>query len=190
MSMSLALHGIVQWFRTKNGWKENECGAQYDATPQLFEAGQFYVAVDDGGVGTGNETTDSLKEILDITIGIWRRSEHLSQRDRKGVLKDPIDKYLIGAYTLADLDRSVIVPKYNGLHNNYTFLTYLNSYFGLPNEDDGASFIRPLNYKGRGRMETFGVDDGGSVITWYGYRLRFRGLDREQKLRNTSHALG
>jgi hypothetical protein len=190
MSMPLALEHTQEWLREKNGWKDNECGVQYDALPMLQDAGQFYVAIDDAGVETGNELTDSIKEILTLTIGIWRRQEHLSQRDRKSILKLPTDKYLLGSWTLFDLERTVLLPRLNGLHANYAFVTALNLRYNLPDEDFGATFILPLFYRGRGRMETYGVDDGGATQCWYGYRLRFRGLAREQKLRSASWAQG
>jgi len=190
MSMSLALEHCQQWFREQNDWKNNECGVNYDALPMLQDAGQFYVAIDDGGVETGNETTDSILEVLTLTIGIWRRKEHLTQRDRLAQLKLPSDKYLLGSWTLSDLERTVLLPRFNGLHTNYAFLEGLNTRYNLPSEDYGARFYRPLIYKGRGRMETFGVDDGGAEQIWYGYRLRFRGLHREQKLRSINDAQG
>jgi hypothetical protein len=185
--MALALEHTQEWLREKNGWKFNECGVNYDALPMLQDAGQFYIAIDDAGVEVGNELTDSVKEVLTLTIGIWRRSEHLSQRDRRFELKMPIDKYLLGSWTLYDLERVVMLPYLNGLHANYSYLSSLNTRYNLPDADYGATFIRPLFYKGRGRMETYGVDDGGSIQTWYGYRLRFRGLDREQKLRRVAN---
>lgn len=190
MSMALALEFTAEYLRKYNGWKPNECGVNYDALPLLQDAGQFYVAVDDSGVETGLDATDSIKEILSITVGIWRRSEHLSQRDRRGNLKLPFDKYLIGAYTLHDLERAIIIPRLNGLHGNYSFTNELNTRYNLPDEDNGAKFHLCWFYKGRGRIETYGVDDGNLTQTWFGYRLRFRGLTREQRLHVSTYATG
>ena len=97
MSMALALEYCQEYLRTKYGWKENEVGVQYDAVPPP-NAGLFYVGIDDAGVDTGNDETDALKESLTITIGIWRRPEHLLY-DRRAHLKLPTDGYLIGAWT-------------------------------------------------------------------------------------------
>lgn len=190
MSMAMALEFTQEWLRSKHGFRANECGVQYDAVPMLQDAGNFYVAIDDSGVETGNEQTDSIKEVLSITVGVWRRSEHLSQRDRIGQLKLPIDKYLIGAYTLSDLERMIIIPRLNGLHGNYEFTSELNTRYNLPDPELGAGFHLAWYYKGRGRIETYGVDDGQSIVTWYGYKLRFRGITREQRLHKSNYATG
>lgn len=190
MSMAFVLEHTAEWLRKYNGWKHNECGVQFDAVPMLQNAGQFYIAVDDAGVETGNDTTDSIKEVLSITLGIWRRSEHLSQRDKRGELKLPFDKYLAGAYTLHDLERAVLIPRLNGIHANYEYVNELNTRYSLPDPDNGGVFHLCFMYKGRGRIETYGVDDGNTVQTWYGYRLRFRGLTREQRLRSGTQAQG
>ncbi len=182
MSMALALEFAQEYLRGKNNWQPNECGVQYDALPPN-EAGQFYVAIDDSGVETGPDTTSSLREILTITIGIWRRPEHLSLKDRKGLLKLPVDKYLLGAYTIHDLERAVILPRLNGLHQNWKFVNELNTKYELPHPEYGDKFFLPFVYRGRGRMETVGNDtETGAVVAWYGYRLRFRGLAREQSM--------
>ena len=193
MSMAMALEYTAEWLMEKNSWTNNQVGVQPDAIPPNT-AGPWYVAIDDSGVETGEDATDALKEILTITIGIWRRSEHL-QNDRKGILKLVKDKYLLGAWTLHRLERTILIHKSgaeikNGLHNNYSFLTGLNLRFNLPNEADGAEFRMPWNYKGRGRMETIGLADEQAIHAFYGYRLRFRGLMRLQKLRRTEDAIG
>lgn len=190
MSMALVLEHTAEFLRKYNGWTYEQCGVQYDAVPMLQNAGQFYIAVDDAGVETGNDSTDSLKEVMSITVGVWRRSEHLSQRDRRGNLKLPFDKYLAGAYTLHDLERTIIVPRLNGLHANYTYVNELNTRYNLPDPDAGPVFHLCFMYKGRGRIETYGVDDANTIQTWYGYRLRFRGLTREQRLRHSTQAQG
>lgn len=185
MSMALALEGIQNWLRDRNGWKPNECGVQYDALPG-FDSGQFYVAIDDAGVEAGSPNTNSIKETLSITIGIWKRPEHLAGM-RKGQLKLPLDKYLLGSWTLHQLERQVIIRQLHGLHANYEFMNYLNSINFLPDDLEGAKFNQPLFYGGRGRMDTVAVDAKGlsDPVAWIGYRLRFRGLVREQRLGNS-----
>jgi hypothetical protein len=195
MSMALALEFTQTWLRDRFSWKWNECAVSHDALPS-YDAGNFFIAIDDMGVETGSEVTDSLREILNIQIGIWRRPEFLA-KDRRGLLKMPQDLYLLGSWTLHDLERAVIVHKSgdptkpNGLHNNWSFRTALNTYCNLPNENDGAEFITPWNYRGRGRMESVTLDNrGGEDQAFLGYRLRFRGCMREQKLRETEDAIG
>lgn len=183
--MSLALDFCQVWLRDKMGLKSNECGVQFDCQPPN-DAGQFYIGIDDGGVEAGPENTNSLRETLNINIGIWRKPEHLSQKDRKGILQLPRDKYLLGAYTIADLERKVIVKRLNGLHHNAEFLLALNEYYGLPDVNLGSAFNTVLWYKGRSKMQFLSVDvDANTAQPWYGYLLRFRGLVREQRLVST-----
>lgn len=185
----------MEWLREKYDWQPNQCGVQFDALPPA-EAGQFFVALDDGGVEAGDDRTASLKEIVNITVGIWRKPEHLSQKDRRGNLKLPLDKYLLGAYTLHDLERKVIV--YNptsgnhGLHDNWVFMNGLNTRYSLPHVEAGGTFCTPLRYRGKGRMEFIGVEGtlGADTQPWYGFRLRLRGLLREQPTNNSNYALG
>lgn len=194
MSMALALEFTAEWLRDKHGWTVQQCGVQYDAIPAM-DAGPLYVAVDDAGVESGDASTDSLKEILTITIGIWRRPEHL-MKDKRGILKLPTDKYLIGAYTLAELERTVLVHNSaiagkNGLHHNWAFVNGINARYNLPNDQEGAGFITPWSYRGRGRMESIAIDNGSQQPdSWFGYRLRLRGLQRETKIRAATDASG
>lgn len=194
--MALVLEGMQQWLREKYGWQPNQCGVQQDAQPS-YDAGDFYVALDDAGVESGRPDTDSLKETFRVTVGIWRRPEHL-QPDKRGILKLPTDKYLIGVHTLHRLERAVIVHKTVsgaivenkfGFHNNWSFRTYLNTRFDLPGEY-GAPFTGCLTYRGRSAMEVIGIDDSNSMQAWYGYRLQFMGLYRESKHRTTDDAIG
>lgn len=196
--MALVIEYTVSWLRLKNNWAINQCGPQVDALPAM-DAGPFYVAVDDAGVETGGEDSDYLKEIFTITIGIWRRPEHFSQRDRRGELKLPNDRYISGAYTLADLERLVLVHKTvagvatkNGLHGNWLFRQALNTNYGLPDATLGAEFTGCLTYRGRSRMEGVAIDNKtvADPEPWLGYRLRFRGLSRTQKMRTTDDAIG
>lgn len=198
MSMAMGLEFVTEYLISKNeGWTKDHVGVQPDAIPP-YNAGPWYIALDDSGTEGGNDETDSLKETLNITIGIWRRSEHLLN-DRKGLMKYPNDKYLIGAWTLHRLERAVVVhksmtPVKNGLHNNWGLVSGINERYHLPNEEDGAGFLFPLRFKGRGRMETVGFPGPESNPTaatvFFGYRLRFRGLTREQKMRDTTDAIG
>jgi hypothetical protein len=195
MSMALALEFTAEWLRQKNGWQPNQCAVSNDAVP-AYDAGQFFIAVDDAGVETGTEVTDSLKELLNLTIGIWRRPEYVA-RDRRGLLKLPNDLYILGAWTLHDFERLIIVhktadqEKRNGLHNNWAFLSALNTRYNLPSSENGAEFRTPLTYRGRGRMESVVLDNrSGESQPWLGYRLRWRGLYREQKYRTAEDAIG
>lgn len=194
MSMAMALEYVTEFLIQQNGWTKDQVGVQPDAIPP-YNAGPFYIALDDSGTEGGNDETDDLEETLNLTISIWRRPEHLLN-DRKGLMKYPQDKYLIGAWTLHRLERAVVVhksasPVKNGLHQNWSLVSGINARYNLPSDEDGASFILPLRYKGRGRMETTGyADDQGTAQVFYGYRLRFRGLKRVQKMRNTNDSIG
>lgn len=199
MSMAFSLQYGAEHLRTKYGWQPNQCGVQFDALPPN-DAGQFYIALDDGGVEAGAEDTEALTEVVSWTVGIWRKPEHLFIKDKRGDLHSPIDKYLMGAYTLNDLERMVIIDrpsnKFWGFHKNWKFLQGLNERFSLPHTQDGDKYFTPLVYRGRGRMEMIGLDRGvlgdGSIDVqpWFGYRLRFRGLMRTQATNNPNKYLG
>lgn len=201
MSSALALEFMQVWFRDKMSWDHTKCGVQHNALPSL-NGGHFFMAFDEGGVTSGNPQTDSLKEQHSFTVGIWKRPEHLT-KDLRHTLKMPQDVYLAQSWTLYTLERAAIVsrnatvsstsptPLY-GLHLNYLFLRMLNEYYNLPDGEIGAEFITPLYYRGRGPMEIIDLADEGDSKpnAWYGYRLRFEGLVREQKLRSSTDALG
>lgn len=189
MSMAFSLQYGAEWLRTKYGWTAQQCGVQFDCLPPN-DAAQFYVALDDGGVEAGPDNVEALTEILNWNIGIWRKPEHLQLKDKRGNLQLPHDKYLVGAYTLHDLERKVLVSnptnKLFGFHKNWDFMKGLNERFGLPHQVDGDAYYTAMVYKGRGKMEMMGVDRGllpdGSVDAqcWFGYKMRFRGLPRTQ----------
>lgn len=186
MSISLVLQGVRDYLRAEYQWRPEECGVTPNAEP-IPTAGQFFVGIEQSGVETGLESTDSLKETFTVEIGIWRRAGSRPP-DRFGTLHLPSDLYLANAHTLHELQRKVVVSinGQGGLHKNYRFLTFLNSLFGLPNLDDGPDFTTPLQWLG-GQMRPEGIqagqnDNGPAFI---GYRLRFRGLLREQLLRGS-----
>jgi hypothetical protein len=197
MAMALLLEYMEEWLRAKNAvlQDDNACGVQQDALPQL-DAGPVFVAINDLGVETGPDSTDSLLEIFNVEVGIWIRPEHLSVTGGFGELKLPDDEYLVAAYTLHKLERAVLVHKTgdsnkNGFHANYAFLAALNARYTLPHEERGAKFTTPLFYRGRTRMDVLTLGDGSdSPNSWFGYRLRFRGCRREQKLRAANDAIG
>lgn len=189
MTMALALEFTQEWFRDKYGWEWNECGVRFQAEP-TFSTGQFFISIDDGGVEAGPEDTESLKEKLSLSVGVWRRREHL-MNDQLGNLKLPEDHYLVGSKTLHKLERMIILNNQFGLHKNYSYMEALNDRYELPSSIHGAEFRFPWTYLGRGPMETqVLIDSSNREQIWYGYRLRFRGLSREQKLHNSSYALG
>lgn len=199
MSMALSLQYGAEWLRAKYGFKPNECGVQEETLPPN-DAGMFYIGLDDGGVEGGPDNTEALTEVLNWTIGIWKKPEHLQLKDKRGDLQLPRDKYLVGAYTLYDLERRVIVDRSVngrfGFHKNWQFMNGLNERFSLPSESDGDKFYTPMSYRGRGRMEKMGVERGGlpdggvDVQLWIGYRLRFRGLMRTQATNNANKFIG
>src|SRR5687768_9998809 len=200
MGMSLALEFMVEWLRDKYDLQSNACGIQPESHP-AFDAGRTYISVDDDGVEGGREDTDSLKETLSVTVGIWIRSEHL-MKDRQGAVLKPSERYIEGARTLYDLEKMVkvhqsssgsgllTVNNRHGFHGNYAFMSALNSRYALPDPEKGADFKSPLRYRGRGRLEPLALQDGQKVQAWLGFRLRFRGLYREQKFRTENDAIG
>lgn len=197
MSMALALEYTAEWYRDKYGWDHTQCGVQINAYPPIGSMSPFFIGIDDAGVETGADSTDSLKEVLTIVVGIWRRPEHI-QKSIRGNLKLPQDKYLIGAWTLHDLERAVVIHKTvggataegkHGLHANYVFMDGLNQRYNLPGQY-GAEFKFPFMYRGRGSMESIAIEGSQDPTAYYGYRLRFRGLAREQKLRSETDAIG
>lgn len=199
MSMAFSLQFGAEWLRAKYGLQPQQCGVQYEALPPN-DAAPYYIALDDAGIEAGPENTEALTEILNWTVGIWRKPEHLNLKDKRGDLQLPIDKYLLGAYTLHDLERKVIVDrpgnKLWGFHKNWAFMRALNERFSLPHAQDGDVFFTPMTFRGRGRMEMLGIDRGvlgdGSidVQTWFGYRYRFRGLMRTQATNNPNKYIG
>lgn len=196
MSMAMALEFVRDWLREKNGWNYTNCGVHQDAEPSLEAASPFYVSIDEAGVESPDSETDSLKETLSIRIGIWRKPEHLFQ-DKRGILKLPSDIYLTGSFALAEIERKIIVHKMaagaqkHGLHRNYQFVQALNQRYNLPDEGLGDKFNFPFRYLGKGAMEELGlINSQGNVQTWIGYRLRFKGLAREQKMRQITDCIG
>lgn len=192
MSMALVLRFTRDWLREKNGWDHTQCGVQAMAEPPYEAASPFYIGLEDGGVEPGNELTDSLKETLSITIGIWRKPEHLGH-DLAAGLTLPQDQYLLGSLSLYEIERAIIVHKSftgsvkNGLHGNYQFVQDLNAAYNLPDESLGAGFIGCWKFRGRGGVEPLGREDGQA---WIGFKLRFRGVWREQKQRLINDTIG
>lgn len=195
MSMALVLEHTQEWLREKYGWAPNQCLVTHGAQP-VFDAGYFFVGIDDSGVEPGPEDTDALKEVCNITIGVWLRPEHL-QADKRGILKLPVDMYLSSSWSLYDIERAIIVSRsaegaeLYGLHHNWGFSSALNTRYSLPSTTYGAEFRGVFRYRGKGPMESLAMDDGsGNIHSWFGYRLRFRGMERIQKLRSATDAIG
>lgn len=195
MTMPFALQFVEEWYQDKYGWKPSQCRVYPEAKPPLDCMESWFIGIDDIGIESGPDTTDSLKEICSIQIGVWRRYEHLI-KNLSGIIKLPTDKYLLGAFTLYEMERKVLVcrsegePLY-GLHQNWNIVSGINSRYNLPHDILGDGFKYPFAYRGRGQMEEIGYpDDRGNVRVWAGYRLRFRGLAREQKLRGSNVAIG
>lgn len=182
MSISLVLQGVRDYLRAEYQWRQNECAVTTNAEP-IPTAGDFFIGVEQVGVETGQEATDSLKEAFTVEVGVWRRAGSRPP-DRFGELRMPSDLYLANMHTLHELQRKVVVSSAGagGLHKNYRFRTFVNSLFGLPNLDDGPEFTTPLYWLG-GALRPEGVEVGEGGPAFFGYRLRFRGMLREQILR-------
>lgn len=173
MSMAMALEGTRDYLRNANSWDHTLCGIQFEARPPN-RAGQFYVALDDGGVSTGPDNTDALTEIYTIEVAVWRRPGHLP-RDREGELQKVDDIYLSNIQTLHSLEREIIAR----LHNNYSLMTAVNAQFSLPTGSMADKFLQPWVYRGRSKVE--GMTDDNGNRTFIGRRLQFRGMKRIQK---------
>lgn len=195
MSTGMALEFTRDWLRDKYGWNYTNCGVHFDAVPPLECASPFYISIDDGGVESDDSDTDSLKEIVSIRVGIWRKPEHLHQ-DLRGMMKLPNDLYVFGTKTLEMIERQIVVHKSatayekHGLHRNYQFVNALNTRYNLPEELLGDKFKHPFRYRGKGQMEELGMVGKTGVQTWLGWRLRFRGLSRTQKMRLGTDPIG
>jgi hypothetical protein len=176
MSMGMALEGVRDWLRDRNGWTNMECGVMFRCIPPN-RAGQKFIAIDDGGVETGPDNTHALTEIYTLEVGIWRRPGHLP-KDMLGQSMLPEDLYLPEISTLNDMERRVIF----WLHNRWELLTYINGKYGLPDEGRGDNFIEKLSYRGRTKVETAQPDEGQPGLVFIGRKLRFRGLKRIQKI--------
>lgn len=179
----MALYGLQTYLRQEYGWKVTECGVQKNCIPPA-RAGQFYVAIDDGGADGGPDETNALTEICNIVIGVWRRPGHLIQADMLGKMKLPDDPYLAGIMTLTKLERMVLVPavgqQSGGLDKNYGAMNFINDLFGLPAEDLGAGFNEPLRFRGYSVFEGIAIPGTTEPEGFLGRRLRFRGLKRIQ----------
>lgn len=192
MSMGMALEGICGYLQREYDWDHNQCDVQLETLPPA-SCGRFFIGIDDAGCIAGDSQTDSLKETLEIEIGVWQRSGGMTS-DRMGQIKLPENKYLKNTKALDKLIRLVVVPKANssggGLSANYRLLKYINEKFSLPNEENGPGFITPLFSAGYGRLLTITIDGGSGPIAFYGRKLRFRGLTREQLLRGSRSTTG
>lgn len=186
MSLGMVLHGVRDYLRQQYSWDYTKCGVQKNNVPPA-NAGAFYIAIDDAGDESGPEDTDALTETVNLEIGVWKRTGGRTD-DRLGTLKLPDDIYLASIYTNTDLERMVKIPDgasgHGGLHNNWRLVAFINTLFGLPSDTLGAGFTGQLTYRGSGRFEAITLPDN-TAISFYGRRLRFRGLRRVQKSRAT-----
>lgn len=176
--MGLVLDAMLEWMPTQ--WRElsegRNFGVEWEALPPAT-AGDWYVAIDDGGVsGQGQPQDYYLHEQAQVIIGVWRRQTE-TPRDRIGRLMLRTDKYRPQAQSLEMIERQIVTM----LHFGYGLMSKMNTTIqattGL-----GDCVTMPLIYRGRSRNEAVDLPGFKSqeYQTFIGRRLKFSGLDRTQ----------
>ena len=175
--MAMALEGVRDFLRRCNDWDVDHCEIQQKGTIPGIARG-FYVTLDDRGIETGPDDNHYLKEIYTIEIGIWTETASLSP-DMSGNAQLKSDKYIKGATTLDDLERTLA----RQLHHKNEPRNQINEQFGLPGTD-GDIFLQNLIWKGRPGNEIQGVPQGSqnNVGQWLGRREIYRGFTRNQNI--------
>lgn len=172
-AMSLVLEGTRDYLKTQNSWDTTQCEIQDQGTPPAV-AGEFFVALDDGGVETQGEDSELLREIQLIEISVWRRLGGYAP-DKVGVMLLDTDIYRNTIETLSTLERKVV----SQVHGDWALRVAINTQFGLPDATLGGEFTSSFRYKGRSRPERVVIPDAEDDV-YLGYRLRFRGMLRNQ----------
>lgn len=178
MSVAMAMEATRDHLRTQLDSPDMQCGIQYRAEPPLTAA-QWYVAIAELATESGSIATYSLKETLNIQIGLWRNTGHIA-RDRSGQASHETDFYRPQIKNLEKLERLVL----QYVHQVWAIVNAANQTYELPSIERGATFLSPWRFVGRGPTETFGAASEGTVITFLGRRLRFTGFHREQLIGN------
>ena len=82
MSMAALLEAAQDHLRTELALADHFCGVQPDGDPPPA-AGEFYVAIDEGGISAPGGTENWLLEQLTIVVSIMRRTGQY-MKDRQG----------------------------------------------------------------------------------------------------------
>jgi hypothetical protein len=174
-------HNAAPWHAMAADDRIKFCGIQDGGVPPPMSPA-FYVALDDAGVDSGPENNDYLKEILKITVSVWREAGRMP-KDYRGKMFTKDDLYLAQIYTISDLERLVL----GALHRSFPCRVAINAQFRLPALQRGeASFDGCWIYRGRTRAEVAVDGEGQSARAIVGMRLQFRGLHRNQAVGSIS----
>lgn len=175
MSMAMLLEGTRDYLREQMPLKPEQCDVQHDSIPP-WPSGQFYVTLEDTGVAAGPDDSYYFKEIYSIDIGVWRRPGELP-KDRWGPFQFREDPYLPSVQTLDKIERRILAL----LTHKFAAMVDLNNRFGLPSEDLGENFSKPLRYRGRSGMQSKFPPEAGDVF-FIGRVLTLTGSTRLQKV--------
>ena len=177
MSLAALLEAAQDHLRTELSLSNAQCGVQMDGDPPPA-AGEFYLAIDEGGVSSPGGTENWLLEQFTVVVSIMRRTGQY-MKDRQGnVLK----REATAIKSLEELERRTI----RALHGRHDFRIAYNTSLGAPDESLGEIAVLPLWYRGRGRTYRFqsSSEEPAQKFEWLRRDLRFGGLDRKQKLEN------
>lgn len=177
MSMAALLESVQDHLRTELAIGDQFCGVQLDGEPPPV-AGEFYVAIDEGGINAPGGTEDWLLEQFTVVVSIMRRSGQY-MKDRKANLLKREASSIKG---LEELERRTI----RALHGRHDFRIQYNILLGVPDESLGEMAVLPLWYRGRSRTYSYvnANEEPAQQFAWLRRDLRFAGLDRKQKLEN------
>ncbi len=184
MSMGPALEGTRDYLRehanirNKPGAENKRVTIEFNLFPPPM-ASNWHIALDDGGIETGNQVNNELVEVLTLMVGIWKRPGGVAP-DRQGNLMLETDLYQRQVSTIEQLERAIIKT----LHENHAVDAYINTKFGLPVAGLGDAFGGRWVYRGRQKMESVALPDYQGSPVWIGRRLRFTGLKRTQRVSN------
>ena len=150
----------------------NWVGIQLRGMPPR-RAGDWYVALDEDYI-RGKKDQAHIEEVYGVSIYVCRRPDKLPD-DFRGQLTYPDDVYLATMLTLEKMERQVL----KSIHNNQTMRAAANTLGGFPAADKGDSYQLPLQYDGRGSIQTSDVPDSGM---WSCREMKFSGMLRVQAL--------
>ena len=180
MSMAQLLETTQEWLRTELSLADHFCGVQPFPEPPPV-AGEFYVAICEGGITAPGGTENWLLEQYTVVVSIMRRSGQYMKDRQKNLLKR-LPSTIESGDRLEALERATI----RALHGRHDFRIAYNTALGAPDASLGESAVLPLLYRGRGPTTLFESpsEEPSTRFEWLRRDLRFQGLDRKQKLEN------
>ncbi len=180
MSMAALLEAVQIHLRTELGLPDQYVGIQLDGEPYPV-AGEFYVAVDEGGINAPGGTENWLLEQFNIVVTVMRRTSQLMKDRQYRLLTREMST---GRFqnALEELERRTI----RALHGRHDFRIAYNALLGTPDEFLGEDACLPLWYRGRSKTYPWANknEEPAQQFAWIRRDLRFGGLDRKQRLEN------